>query len=67
MLLYRDQNARQNQDIKVAKRSFKNCGTVQIFGNGSNRTDLIQGEMKRRFDLVMLATIQSRTTCVPIY
>jgi hypothetical protein len=35
-LLSRNQNARQNHDIKIANRCFENVNTVQIFGNDSN-------------------------------
>jgi hypothetical protein len=38
MLLSCHQNVGQNQDIKVANRSFGNASTVQIFGDDSNKS-----------------------------
>jgi hypothetical protein len=37
MLLPRHQNAGENHDVKIANRSFEN-ETLQIFGNGSNKS-----------------------------
>jgi hypothetical protein len=38
MLLSRQQNVDQNRDIKIANRSFENCVTLYIFGDGSNKS-----------------------------
>jgi hypothetical protein len=37
MLLSRHQNVGQNQELKIANRSFENV-TVQIFGDNSNKS-----------------------------
>jgi hypothetical protein len=49
MLLSRQQNVGQNWDMKITNRSFENV-TVQIFGDDSNRSNLIQEEIKRRLN-----------------
>jgi hypothetical protein len=49
MLLSRHQNVGQNQDIKIANRSFENV-SVQIFGNGSNKSKFVSGEIRRRLN-----------------
>jgi hypothetical protein len=41
MLLSRHQNAWQNHDMEIASRS--KCGTVKIFGNDSNKSNLDSG------------------------
>jgi hypothetical protein len=38
MLLSRHQNVGQNQDIKIANRSFENVSRVQIFGKDGNKS-----------------------------
>jgi hypothetical protein len=42
MLLYRHQNVVQNQDIKIANRSFENV-TVQVFGEDSDKLKFDSG------------------------
>jgi hypothetical protein len=37
MLVSRDQNAGQNQGIKIGNRAFENV-SVQVFGNDSNKS-----------------------------
>jgi hypothetical protein len=61
MLLAHQQNVGQNQDIKVTTRLFENMSQFRYFGMTVINENLIQEEMKRRLNLVMLATIQSRT------
>jgi hypothetical protein len=56
MLLSPHSNAGQNHDIKIANKSFEN---VEI----SNQ-NLMQEKIKRRLNLGMCATIQSRTFCL---
>jgi hypothetical protein len=60
MLLSHHQNAGQNQDIKIANRSFENVGQFKYLGTNQN---LIQVEIKR-LNRVMIATIQSKTFCL---
>jgi hypothetical protein len=43
MLLSHHQNAGQDHDIKAANILWQ-CGTVQIFGNDSNKSEFDSGE-----------------------
>jgi hypothetical protein len=45
MLLSLHQNVGQNRSITIAK-----CVAVQMFGNDSNKLNLIQEEIKRRLN-----------------
>jgi hypothetical protein len=48
MLLSHHQNAGQNWDIKIAKRSFENVSRFRYFGMTVTNQNLIQEEIKRR-------------------
>jgi hypothetical protein len=48
MLLSRHQNAGQNQDIKIANRSFENVSQFKYLGTTVTNQNLIQEEIKRR-------------------
>jgi hypothetical protein len=48
MLLSPHQNAEKNHNIKTADRFFENVAQFKILGNDSNKSDLIQEEIKRR-------------------
>jgi hypothetical protein len=61
MFLSRHQNARQHHDIKTTKSTFKTVTQFKYFGTITTNQNLIQEEAKRRLNLVMLATVQSRT------
>jgi hypothetical protein len=50
MLLSRHQNAAQNQDRKIANRSFENVSQFKYLGTTVTNQNLIQEEMKRRFN-----------------
>jgi hypothetical protein len=50
MLLSPHQNARKNHNIKIADRFFENVTQFKIFWNDSNKSDLIQEEIKRRLN-----------------
>jgi hypothetical protein len=43
MLVSCDQNAGQNQDIKIGNRSFEKCVTVEVFGNDRNESKFDSG------------------------
>jgi hypothetical protein len=63
MLLSRHQNAGQNHDIKIGNRCFENVAQFTYLGTTAMNQILIQNEIKRRLNSVMLTTIQSRTFC----
>jgi hypothetical protein len=48
MLVSRDQNAGQNREIKIRKRSFENVSQFKYLGTTVTNQNLIQEEMKRR-------------------
>jgi hypothetical protein len=48
MLLSRHQNAGQNQDIKIANRSFENVAQFKYFGTTVTNQNFIQEEIKGR-------------------
>jgi hypothetical protein len=50
MLVSRDQNAGQNGDIKIGNRSFGNVSQFKYLGTTVTNQNLIQEEMKRRFN-----------------
>jgi hypothetical protein len=50
MLLSRHQNAGQDLDTDIAKRSFEKCVTILIFRNDSSNQNLIQEDIKRRLN-----------------
>jgi hypothetical protein len=64
MLLSRDQNAGQNRVIKIGNRSFENVSKFKYLGTTTTNQNLIQEEIKRRLNpLVMHATTRCRTFC----
>jgi hypothetical protein len=50
MLLSRHQNEGQNQDIKLANRSFENISKFKYLGTTETNQNLIQKEIKRRLN-----------------
>jgi hypothetical protein len=50
MLVFRQQNAGQNRDIKIANRASENV-TVQIYGNDNNKSKFDSGETKEETEL----------------
>jgi hypothetical protein len=50
MLLSRHQNAGQNRDIKIARRSYKNMSQLKYLGTTVTNQNLIQDEIKRRLN-----------------
>jgi hypothetical protein len=50
MSLSRHQNTGQNQDIKIANRSFENVAQLKYFGTTVTNQNLIQEEIKRRLN-----------------
>jgi hypothetical protein len=52
MLLSRHQNAGQNQNIKIADRSFENVAQFKYLGTTVTNQNLIQEEIKRRLNSV---------------
>jgi hypothetical protein len=50
MLLSRHQNVGQNQDIKIANRSFENVSQFKYLGTTVTDQNLIQEEIKRRLN-----------------
>jgi hypothetical protein len=42
-LVYRDQNAYQNQDIKIGNRLFENVSRVQLCGNDITDQNFVSG------------------------
>jgi hypothetical protein len=50
MLLSRHQNAGQNQDIKIANRSFENMTELKYLRTTVTNQNLIQEEIKRRLN-----------------
>jgi hypothetical protein len=63
MLLSRHQNAGQNHDINIANKCFENVAQFIYLGATVTNQNPIQEEIKR-LDSVILATIQSRTSCL---
>jgi hypothetical protein len=50
ILLSRQQNAGQNQDIKIRNRWFENVAQFRYFGTTITNQNLIQEEIKRRLN-----------------
>jgi hypothetical protein len=50
MLLSRHQNVGQNQDIKIANRSFENVSKFKYLGTTVTNQNLIREEIKRRLN-----------------
>jgi hypothetical protein len=50
MLVSRDQNARQNREIKIGNRSFENVSQFKYLGTTVTNKNLIQGEINRRLN-----------------
>jgi hypothetical protein len=50
MLLSRHQNVDQNRDIKMANRSFENVSQLKYLGVTATNQNLIQEEIKRRYE-----------------
>jgi hypothetical protein len=50
MLLSHQQNVGQNQDIKIANRSFENVSQLKYLGTTVTNQNLIQEEIKRRLN-----------------
>jgi hypothetical protein len=50
MLLSRHQNARKNDDIKIASRCFENVAQFKYLATTVTNQNLIQGEIKRRLN-----------------
>jgi hypothetical protein len=62
MLLFRDQNAGQNRDIKIANRLFENVSQFKYLGTTVTNQNFIQEEIKRRLSSgnACFHSIQSR-------
>jgi hypothetical protein len=56
----------QNQDIKLANRPSENVSQFKYSVGTVTNQNIIQEEIKRRLNSVMLATIQSTTFCLLI-
>jgi hypothetical protein len=67
MLLSRRKNAAQNHDINIGNRGFENMAQFTYCGATVTDQNLVQEEIKRRLNSVMLATIQSKTFCLLVY
>jgi hypothetical protein len=50
MLVFRNQNEGQNQDIKIGNRSFENVSQFKYLGMTVTNVNLIQEEIKRRIN-----------------
>jgi hypothetical protein len=50
MLVSHHQNAGQNWDMKIAKRSFRNVTQFRYLGMAVTNKNLIQAEVKRRMN-----------------
>jgi hypothetical protein len=64
MLLSRHQKSGQNHDIKITSRSLENVSQFTYLGMTVAHQNLIQGKLRGDLILVMLATSQSRTSCL---
>jgi hypothetical protein len=59
MLLSRHQNAVQNRDMKIAKRSLENVSQFKCLGTTVTNQNLVQDEIKRR-----LNSVQNLQSCL---
>jgi hypothetical protein len=50
MLVSHDQNAGQNQDIKIANRSFENASQFKYLGTTVTNQNLFQDDLNRRLN-----------------
>jgi hypothetical protein len=50
MLLSRHQNGSQDQDIRIANRSFENVSQFKYLGTTVTNQNLVQDEIKRRLN-----------------
>jgi hypothetical protein len=50
MIMFRDQNAGQNRDIKIGNRSFENVSQFKYLGTTVINQNLIQEEIMRRLN-----------------
>jgi hypothetical protein len=50
MLLFRQQNAGENHNIKIASRTFENVAQFKYLGTTVIHRNLIQEEIKRRLN-----------------
>jgi hypothetical protein len=50
VLLFRQQNASQNRDVKLANRSFENVSHFKFLGATVTNQNLIQNKIKRRLN-----------------
>jgi hypothetical protein len=66
MLLSRHQNAGQNHEIKIGNRCFENVAQFKYLGTTVKNKNLIQEEIKRRLNRIMLAVIQFMSFCLPV-
>jgi hypothetical protein len=66
MLLSRYQNVGQNHYVKIVNRSFE-CVKVQIFGNTVTNQNLIQEEIKRRFNSGNACYHLVQSLCLLVY
>jgi hypothetical protein len=64
MLLFRHQNEGQNQDRRRANRSFGNVSQFRYLEMTVTNGNLIQEEIKRRFNSDNVVTIRSGTFCL---
>jgi hypothetical protein len=63
MLVSRDQNAGQNRNIKIGRRSFGNVSQFKYLGTTVTNQNLIQEEIKRRLNSGNACCHSSRTFC----
>jgi hypothetical protein len=63
MLVSRDQNAGQNREIKIGNRSFENVSQFKYLGMSVTNQNLIQEEIKRRFNSANACYHRSRSFC----
>jgi ribosomal protein S2 len=68
MLLSRHLNTGQNQDVKIASRSFENVSQFRYFGGTVTNQNLIQEEIKRilNYDNICYHSVQSLLSSRPL-
>jgi hypothetical protein len=52
MLVFRDQNAGQNREIKIGNRSFENVSQFKYLGTIVTNQNLIKEKFKRRLNSI---------------